>query len=124
MDEISATIRAKAKSKEFYYVGHYISKNGEYILKPGTTNDLKRRRLEHNRAYKKTPNYPLADGTTFEYDWYISLSKYNTLRVEDKMKEKFQNEGFGIYVNNDRFVFSKKPEFVEITVKKVYKIAL
>jgi predicted GIY-YIG superfamily endonuclease len=124
MDEISATIKAKAKGKEFYYVGHYISKEGKYVLKPGTTNDLKRRRQEHNRAYHKTPNFPMDDKSSFEYDWFIPLSKYNTLRVEDRMKEKFQAERFGVYVNNDRFVFDEKPEFVEITVKRIYKIAL
>ena len=40
--------------KEYLYVGHYIDKNGFYILKIGTTNDLKRRAQEHTRNYKKS----------------------------------------------------------------------
>ena len=38
--------------KENLYVGHYIDKNGFYILIIGTTNDLKRRAQEHTRNYK------------------------------------------------------------------------
>ena len=34
------------KNKEFLYVGHYIDTNGNFILKVGTTNDLKRRQTE------------------------------------------------------------------------------
>ena len=37
------------REKEYLYVGHYIDKDGNYILKVGTTNDLERRRKEHNR---------------------------------------------------------------------------
>ena len=32
--------------KEFLYVGHYIDTDGNYILKIGTTNDLRRRAAE------------------------------------------------------------------------------
>ena len=46
--------------KEFLYVGHYIDINGDYILKIGTTNDLDRRRKEHTRNYKRSPNYKMA----------------------------------------------------------------
>ena len=35
--------------KEFLYVGHYIDIDGNYILKIGTTNDLKRRQTEHTQ---------------------------------------------------------------------------
>jgi hypothetical protein len=116
--------KAVKAGKEFYYVGHYIAQDGSYVLKPGTTNNLKRRRMEHNRAYSRTPNFPMLEGTTFEYDWFIPLSKYNTLRVEDRVKEKFQKANFGRYVNNDRFVFKRKPEFVKITIRKTYEVAL
>lgn len=47
------------KNKEFLYVGHYYDENGVYILKIGTTNDLKRRQQEHTRNYKKSPVYRL-----------------------------------------------------------------
>ena len=39
--------------KEYLYVGYYIDTQGRYILKIGTTNDLKRRQAEHNRNYKR-----------------------------------------------------------------------
>lgn len=116
--------RAQRQNKEFFYIGHYVTANDEYVLKPGTTNDLRRRRQEHNSSYRTTPNFPIKSGTFFEYDWFIPLSKYNTLRVEDNTKRRFINAGFGRYVNNDRFVFAEKPEAITIIVKKTYEIAL
>ena len=44
--------------KEFLYVGHYIDTDGNYILKIGTTNDLRRRATEHTRHYRKNIVYP------------------------------------------------------------------
>ena len=114
----------KPKDKEFLYVGHYTTLCGKYVLKVGTTNNLNRRQKEHNRAYSKTPHYPLAAGTEFEYDWYLPLSKYNTLRFEDKTKEVWKALGLGEYENNDRFVFEEKPTEVEVTIRKTYKISL
>ena len=70
--------------KEFLYVGHYYDILGRYLLKIGTTNDLKRRRAEHTRNYRRAKNYQMPADAEFEYDWYLPLSKYNTLRFEDK----------------------------------------
>ena len=39
--------------KEYLYVGYYIDTENNFILKIGTTNDLKRRQSEHNRNYKR-----------------------------------------------------------------------
>ena len=89
--------------KEFLYVGHYTDVNGNYILKIGTTNDLERRRKEHTRNYRKASHYSLAPHDEFVYDWSISLSKYNTLRYEDKNRELWKSENFGEFVRNDRF---------------------
>lgn len=100
--------------KEFLYVGHYIDQNGRYILKIGTTNNLDRRQKEHNRNY----------GSNFEYDWYLPLSKYNTMRYEDKNREKWKNEGIGEYIRNDRFVCAEKPKSVEVVIRKAYQVAL
>lgn len=108
--------------KEYFYVGHYTATSGEYVLKVGTTNDLNRRIKEHNKSYASTPHYPRA--TDFEYDFYIPLSKYNTLRTEDKIKARFIEENFGEYVRNDRFVFEEKPTQIEITIRKTYTIEL
>ena len=82
-------------SKEWLYVGHYIDINGNYILKVGTTNDLKRRQYEHTRNYKRSPNYPMPSEGTFEYDFYIPLSKYNTLRYEDKTRALWIEQNIG-----------------------------
>ena len=110
--------------KEFLYVGHYIDKDGNFILKVGTTNDLDRRRKEHNRNYKKSPNYTMPQGGEFVYDFSLPLSKYNTLRYEDKTRQRWQDEGIGEFVRNDRFYCKKKPKTVKVTIRKTYEIRL
>ena len=110
--------------KEFLYVGHYVDMNGDYILKIGTTNDLDRRQKEHTRNYKRSPNFTMPEDGKFEYDWSRPLSKYNTLRYEDRNREKWQKEEVGNFVRNDRFHCPKKPDFVQITIRKTYQIAL
>ena len=60
----------------------------------------------------------------FEYDWYIPLSKYNTLRYEDKNREIWKQKEIGEYVRNDRFACAVKPAEIEITIRKTYKIPL
>ena len=70
--------------KEFLYVGFYIDTNGKYILKIGTTNDLDRRQKEHTRNYKKSPEHTMSPNGSFNYLWSHKLSKYNTLRYEDR----------------------------------------
>ena len=111
-------------NKEFLYVGHYVDTDGFYIVKIGTTNNLARRRREHTQKYKKSPNCTMPQDATFEYDWFLPLSKYNTLRYEDRNKEKWQNENVGEYVRNDRFRCERKPEFVEIEIRKKYQVIL
>lgn len=110
--------------KEYLYVGHYIDMDGFYILKVGTTNDLKRRAQEHTRNYHKAKHHTMPLDQKFEYDWSCPLSKYNTLRYEDKTRQAWQELGIGEFVRNDRFKCKKKPNFVEITIRKTYKIAL
>jgi predicted GIY-YIG superfamily endonuclease len=112
------------KNKEFLYVGHYIDINGNYMLKIGTTNDLDRRQTEHTRNYRKAKQFTMPLDSQFVYDFYIPLSKYNTIRFEDRTRERWQNEGIGEFVRNDRFRCDIKPNFVEITIRKTYKIAL
>ena len=65
--------------KEFLYVGYYFDENGEFILKIGTTNDLERRKAEHTRNYRKSPEHRLPKDAVFNYLWALPLSKYNTL---------------------------------------------
>lgn len=114
----------KPRPKEFLYVGHYIDKDGNYMLKVGTTNDLERRQQEHTRNYRKAENFPLPRNGTFEYDWHLKLSKYNTLRYEDETRQKWQEENIGEFVRNDRFKCAVKPEKVEVTIRKTYVVPL
>lgn len=111
-------------TKEFLYVGHYVDTEGRYILKIGTTNNLTRRKREHNTNYRKARQYTLPYTDTFEYDWYLPLSKYNTLRYEDKNRLKFMEDGVGDYVRNDRFCCERKPDQVTIKIRKEYVIKL
>jgi hypothetical protein len=60
----------------------------------------------------------------FKYVWWKPLSKYNTIRYEDRNREKWQNAEIGHFIRNDRFMLDSIPEFVEITIRKTYKIAL
>ena len=110
--------------KEYLYVGYYIDINGNFILKIGTTNDLKRRRIEHNRNYKKSPNYTMSQDSNFEYLWSHKLSKYNTLRYEDRNRDLWKEMEIGEFVRNDRFVLCKMPKFVPIKIRKIYQVAL
>lgn len=110
--------------KEFLYVGHYYDINNNYILKIGTTNDLKRRKTEHNYNYRKAKTNTMPRENEFEYDWTLPLSKYNTLRYEDKNRKKWQELAVGVFIRNDRFVCAEKPLEVEVSIRKTYKISL
>lgn len=110
--------------KEFLYVGHYLDTLGRYILKIGTTNDLKRRQGEHTRNYKKSPTFTMPKDGKFIYDWSLPLSKYNTVRYEDKNREMWEKMGVGQFIRNDRFFCSTKPDFVQIAIRKVYQVPL
>lgn len=110
--------------KEFLYVGHYVDVLGRYMLKIGTTNDLARRRAEHTRNYKRSPNFTMPSDGAFEYDFTLPLSKYNTLRYEDKNRALWQEQNIGEFVRNDRFFCETKPEFVTICIRKEYIVHL
>lgn len=110
--------------KEFLYVGHYVDVDGLFILKIGTTNDLQRRQQEHTRNYRRAKTHTMPDTAKFEYDWHLPLSKYNTIRYEDKNRTLWQEQGIGEFVRNDRFACATKPDFVEIAIRKTYQIAL
>lgn len=114
----------KMLEKEYLYIGHYTDINGNYMLKIGTTNNLKRRATEHTRNYRRAKKYQMPENGKFEYDWSLPLSKYNTLRYEDNNRKKFQNEGVGIFVNNDRFCCAEKPSQIVVKIRKEYHINL
>lgn len=113
------------ENKEFLYIGHYIDTDGNYILKVGTTNDLKRRAAEHTRNYRRAKNFTMPRDTKFEYDWHLPLSKYNTIRFEDRTRQKFQNENIGEFIRNDRFCCGDtKPAQVVVKIRKEYTVIL
>ena len=110
--------------KEFLYVGHYIDTDGNYILKVGTTNNLPRRQKEHTRNYLRAKVHTMPAEDTFQNDWVLPLSKYNTLRFEDRTREMWQEENIGQFVRNDRFVCEVKPKKVKVKIRKIYEIIL
>ena len=110
--------------KELLYVGTYTDTDGNRILKIGTTNDLKRRQYEHNHNYRRAKTHTMPKDQSFEYIWTHPLSKYNTLRYEDKNRQAWQEMGIGEFVRNDRFVITEELAEVEVKIRKVYKIAL
>lgn len=110
--------------KEYLYVGHYTDKKGRYVLKIGTTNDLDRRASEHTRNYRKTKEFTMPENETFHYDWYLPLSPYNTLRYEDRNRERWKNMEIGRFIRNDRFHCERKPDTITITIRKTYTIPL
>lgn len=94
------------------------------MLKIGTTNDLKRRQNEHTRNYKRVKNYTMPPDETFHYLWSLPLSKYNTLRYEDKNRTSWIEEGIGEFVRNDRFIVKEKLAEVTVKIRKKYTISL
>ena len=111
-------------NKEFLYVGHYTDTNGNFILKIGTTNNLERRQKEHTRNYHKAPAYTLPKDKEFSYDWKLPLSKYNTLRYEDRNRQRWQEMEIGEYVRNDRFCCPVKPDKVIVKIRKEYVVEI
>ena len=110
--------------KEYLYIGHYIDTEGNYVLKIGTTNDLNRRRKEHTSNYRKAKKHGLPLNAEFVYDWHIKLSKYNTIRYEDKNRERWKTLGIGNFIRNDRFICPNKPAEVCIIIRKEYRVVL
>ena len=110
--------------KEYLYVGLYIDTNGNRILKIGTTNDLDRRRYEHNTKYRRAKTHTMPKDESFHYIWTHKLSKYNTLRYEDNNRALWQKMGIGKFVRNDRFIIAEEVTEIEVKIRNTYKIAL
>ena len=99
--------------KEWLYFG-YVGDISCRIFKIGTTNDLHRRAQEHARAYHQP----------FTYLWTLRLSKWNTLRYEQRTKEAWKKEPEWEYIRNDRFIIPLHVSKVSIRIKKEYVIDL
>ena len=110
--------------KEFLYIGRYNDTCGNIILKIGTTNNLDRRQKEHTRSYRKSKTHTMPENESFEYIFSLALSKYNTLRFEDKNRQSWIDNNIGEFVRNDRFVISADLTEVVLKIRKEYHIPL
>ena len=66
----------------------------------------------------------MPEDAEFVYDWHIKLSKYNTLRFEDRTRQAWQDAAIGKYIRNDRFYCEEKPPSVKVTIRKTYTVEL
>lgn len=123
MDKTSDSNPQK-RAKEYLYVGCYTDINNNKIVKIGTTNDLNRRQAEHTRSYKRAKQYTMPSDAQFEMLGCIPLSKYNTLRYEDKNRKAWQEQGIGQFIRNDRFLVDEGVTEVTVTIRKEYKFAV
>lgn len=108
--------------KQWIYVGHYVDTNGNFVVKIGTTNDLCRRQSEHTRNYRQAKTHTLPPNEQFKMDWYRPLSKYNTIRYEDRNRDWWRSLGLGTFVRNDRFVFPHAPNEMRVRIKKEWVV--
>ena len=53
-----------------------------------------------------------------------AYSKWTTLRIEDKMKNQWIEEGIFEYLRNDRFLIPQKIKEVRIKVRKEYVVSI
>ena len=105
--------------KEYLYVGHYVDINGNYVLKIGTTNNLTKRRYQHNQYYRKqAKHHPMPKEESFVYDWFKEFALSNTQKYEKNTKHGWKSQEFGDYIPNDRFVCEEKPRVIQITIRK------
>lgn len=83
--------------------------------KIGTSCDIMRRMTEHCKYYQE----PI-------YIQWISpaLSKYTTLRIEQRMKKIWKIFDEWEYIKNDRFIIPEDVEKITIKIKKEYEVIL
>ena len=121
--DISVKLESGTRAKENFYMGLYIDKENNYILKGGTTNELARRFTEHRRNNPKLKHYPAQEEFAFIPIFHIKLSRANTLKLEDDFMNQIKELGCYKYILNDRFLLKDDlPEFIYLTVKKTYII--
>ena len=121
--DISVRLEPGTRAKENFYMGLYISRENEFILKGGTTNELARRFAEHKRNNPKLKNYPAQEEYAFIPIFHLKLSRANTLKLGDDFMEQIKALGCYKYILNDRFLLKDDlPEFIRLTVKKTYVI--
>ena len=103
--------------KDYQYV--YFLRIGnprERLFKIGTTNDPRRRMLEHERAYKKP--------VTILWLSPKLRGRFTSLKVEEDTKEDWIANKNWEYLRNDRFIIPPEVDSVKITIKKDYFVQL
>ena len=113
------------KGSNYVYVGHYTDIDGNYILKVGTTNNIKRRTCEHTAAYKEKKKYKMPKDGQFVMDWYRPVSYKNSINTEDRTRQAWKNEGIGQFIPKDRFnCGATPPRQVKVKIRKEWIIDL
>lgn len=111
------TAKKQKNGKDFQYV--YFLRIGdpqERLFKIGTTNDPRRRMLEHERNYKKP--------VTVLWLSPKLRGRFTSLEVEEDNKEKWIAGTNWEYLRNDRFIIPPEVDSIKITIKKDYFVRL
>ena len=113
------------RGSNYVYVGHYTDIDGNYILKVGTTNNIKRRTCEHTAAYKEKKKYKMPKDGQFVMDWYRPVSYKNSIKTEDRTRQAWKNEGIGKFIPIDRFnCGATPPRQVKVKIRKEWTVDL
>ena len=111
------TAKMQKNGKDYQYVYFLrIADPQERLFKIGTTNDPRRRMLEHERNYKKP--------VTVLWLSPKLRGRFTSLKVEEDNKEKWINGTNWEYLRNDRFIIPPEITSVKITIKKDYFVQL
>lgn len=111
------TAKKQKNGKDYQYV--YFLRIGdpqERLFKIGTTNDPRRRMLEHERNYKKP--------VTVLWLSPKLRGRFTSLKAEEDNKEKWIAGTNWEYLRNDRFIIPPEVDSVKITIKKDYFVQL
>ena len=113
------------RGSNYVYVGHYTDIDGNYILKVGTTNNIRRRTCEHTAAYKGKKKYQMPKDGQFVMDWYRPVSYKNSIKTEDRTRQAWKNEGIGKFIPKDRFnCGATPPRQVKVKIRKEWIVDL
>ena len=113
------------RGSNYVYVGHYTDIDGNYILKVGTTNNIRRRTCEHTAAFKEKKKYKMPKDGQFVMDWYRPVSYKNSINTEDRTRQAWKNEGIGKFIPKDRFnCGATPPRQVKVKIRKEWIVDL
>lgn len=116
--------RMPTKQAQYNYVIQIgdADKDGNRVIKIGTTNDMLRRMKEHEQYYADKDTKTKANIYIL---WYKEVkSKYTTLRVEDENKEIWKKNLNYKYIRNDRFIVPKWVDKINVKIRKNYEVDL